>query len=106
MREDLPFEEPLPDLWSISLAVGGDLVGGGPRVEDFHVLESLQLELGKSRRRYWRVESVDERNSGSSSSRQHVLCEHRWVVGCARSCGCRIVKVSSLRPVLCAVQRC
>lgn len=83
MREDLPFEEPLPDLWSISLAVGGDLVGGGPRLEDFHVLQSLQLELGKSRRRYWRVESVDGRNS-SSSSNQHVLnvlCEHRWVVG-------------------------
>lgn len=80
MREDLPFEEPLPDLWSISLAVGGDLVGGGPRLEDFHVLQSLQLELGKSRRRYWRVESVDGRNS-SSSSNQHVLnvlCEHRF----------------------------
>lgn len=75
MREDLPFEDPLPDLWSIRLAVGGDIVGGGPRLEDFHVLEALQLEVGKSRRRYWRVESVDDHNSSS----RHVLCEHRWV---------------------------
>lgn len=73
MREDLPFEEPLPDLWSISLAVGGDLVGGGPRLEDFHVLECLQLELGRSRCRYWRVEGVGAHNTSS----RHVLCEHR-----------------------------
>lgn len=100
MREDLPSEEPLPDLWSISLAVGGDLVGGGPRLEDFHVLESLQLELGKSRRRYWRVESVDE---GNSSSR-HVLCEHRWVRYGTKSRALRVVaecQVSNPRPVVC-----
>lgn len=99
MREDLPFEEPLPDLWSISLAVGGDLVGGGPGLEDFHVLESLQLEPGKSRHRCWRVESMDECNGSS----RHVLCEHRWARSDSRGHS-RVAaerQVSNLRPVFC-----
>lgn len=67
MREDLPCEEPLPDLWSISLAEGGDIIGDGPRLDEFIVVEPL--ELGEPRCRYWRVQQGD--------SEAHVLCETR-----------------------------
>lgn len=66
MREDLPCEEPLPKLWSLNLAPGGDIVDRGPCLDDFVLVESLQL--GESR--YWRV-----KERGRDDSITHVLCE-------------------------------
>ncbi|CAM9554409.1 unnamed protein product [Scytosiphon promiscuus] len=68
MREDLPCEEPLPVLWSISLTEGGDVIDEGPHLDEFTVVEAL--ELGEPRCRYWRVEEGD--------SEPHVLCETRF----------------------------
>lgn len=89
MREDLPCEERLPKLWSISLATGGDLIDAGPRLEEFDVLEPLQL--GESRRRCWRVQGKSTDNQGSSDTTgggggggsrgdRNVLCEFRYRV--------------------------
>ncbi|CAM9392619.1 unnamed protein product [Hapterophycus canaliculatus] len=70
MREDLPHEEPLPALWSISLAEGGDIIDECPRLDEFTVVQALKL--GEPRCRYWRVEEGD--------SEPHVLCETRFLL--------------------------
>lgn len=51
MREDLPCDESLPTLWSISLAQGGDIVNGGPYLEDYALLETLQRDCWRVRGR-------------------------------------------------------
>lgn len=69
MREDLPCDDPLPKLWSISLAPGGDIVDGGPCLKDFVLLESFKLGASCC----WRVKE----SGGDDSITHHVLCETR-----------------------------
>ncbi|CAN0292675.1 unnamed protein product, partial [Ectocarpus sp. 12 AP-2014] len=46
MREDLPYEEPRPALWSLSLEPGGGTIDEGPHpVLEFAVVQPL-LQLG------------------------------------------------------------
>ncbi|CAB1104464.1 unnamed protein product [Ectocarpus sp. CCAP 1310/34] len=71
MREDLPYEEPLPALWSLSLGPGGDTIDEGPHpVLEFAVVQPL-LQLGDDHA-LWQVED--------RSGERHVLCETRFVL--------------------------
>lgn len=71
MREDLPYEEPLPALWSLSLEPGGDTIDEGPHpVLEFAVVQPL-LQLGDDHA-LWQVED--------RSGERHVLCETRYCI--------------------------
>lgn len=78
MREDLPYEEPLPRLWTISLATGGDLIGALPRLEEFDILQPLQF--GASRCRCWRVQGNGDVHGTND---RHVLREFRYCCCCS-----------------------
>lgn len=71
MREDLPWEEPLPERWSMSLSSNqGDKEG--PSLEEFHLVK--HGDVGKSHGtccRCWRVVH------GGGDDRRYVLCELR-----------------------------